>query len=364
MTPSLAPLLVLAEVHPSVLLLFGVAILWYVAARAATDALAGSDPGGTPGRRAIAHWMPVVIVAMYAIAKGEPALALGVVFASSVAALSLVLGVVTLTTPPALIAVDARRKWAFVLPAALLALLAGFRGELTLTHALAFAVEGLALLLLWRDRPANVLAAALPDPETAIETSGQAQTMRPGWLSPVQIVLALFLAALGAVGALWGAHDLAGKWNVAGPGIVATLLLGPSLVLPMVGSGTMLAHRGQYTAAISMLVGFVLLNLCALLPALIVTWHLTHATAASAASAGTPLATAAAYVQGMFAHDPPLIYSMSVWRVDTVVLLVVGVFLLPVSIGRWMPGKIEAAALILGYVIYLAMASAAAGGRI
>src|SRR5436305_5981502 len=101
----------LAEIHPSVLLLFGVAIGWYVAARGATDALAGRDPGGAPGRRAIAHWMPVVIVALYAIARGEPALALGVVFASSVAALSLVLGVVTLTTPPSLIAVDARRKW-------------------------------------------------------------------------------------------------------------------------------------------------------------------------------------------------------------------------------------------------------------
>jgi hypothetical protein len=41
------------------------------------------------------------------------------------------------------------------------------------------------------------------------------------------------------------------------------------------------------------------------------------------------------------------------WRIDTVVLIVVGVLLLPVSIGKWRLGREEGMVLLAGYFFYL-----------
>src|SRR5262245_5829736 len=131
-------------------LLVGAAVAWYIASRAAVDAVAGNLPA--PGRRAIGYWMPVALTALLAAVGNQPEIAVGVVFSASVASLSLVIGVVTLTSPPNVMVVAERRRWGFVLPAAVLAVLAGFRARLTFMHAAIFALEGIALLWLWNDQ--------------------------------------------------------------------------------------------------------------------------------------------------------------------------------------------------------------------
>src|SRR5437660_344582 len=90
----------LLQVNPSLLLLAIIASAWYVASRLAADALSGRGPAAKPAWRAVGHWLPVAVVAVIAALRQQPAIALGIAFASSVACLSLALGVVTVTSPP------------------------------------------------------------------------------------------------------------------------------------------------------------------------------------------------------------------------------------------------------------------------
>src|SRR3954463_10610720 len=108
------------------LILLGIAVVgWYAAARAASESLSGERP--SPGRRAFAYWLPVALTAIAAVIVGRSEIAVGVIFSSSGASLTLVLGIVTIsarhtrTTTP-------RKLWSFVLPAALLMLLIGLSG--------------------------------------------------------------------------------------------------------------------------------------------------------------------------------------------------------------------------------------------
>src|SRR5262245_42849891 len=140
--------------NAALLVLIGASVAWYVAARAAVDALAGDS--SAPGLRAIGYWMPMALVALLAAVGKQPQIAAGVPFGASVACVSLVIGVVQLTSPPRTIVVEDRRRWVFLLPAAVLAILAGFKARLTLLHAGVFLIAGIALLPLWLHRHAQV----------------------------------------------------------------------------------------------------------------------------------------------------------------------------------------------------------------
>ena len=306
-------------------LLIGAALLWYIASRAAVGALTGEMPA--PGRRALGYWMPIAMLALLATVWKEPALAVGVIFASSVACVSLVIGVVTLTSPPQVMVVADRRRWAFLLPAAVLAVLAGFKARLMLMHALIFAVEGIAILLLWRDRESS----GDRDYVRSAELTGR----RSPILSALQLLFAIALAGLGAWTAILAGSQIAQQWESPGKEIIGAMLFGPALIVPMVGDSTLLAQRGQYTASISSAVAIALLNLCVLLPLVIVTWHVSHI--------------------WITTDDPPLLFAPSVWRVDAALLVVIGLWLLPVSIGRWIPSRLEGAALVGGYAAYMMM---------
>ena len=48
-----------------------------------------------------------------------------------------------------------------------------------------------------------------------------------------------------------------------------------------------------------------------------------------------------------------LIYPTAVWRIDNVLLIIMGVMLLPVALGKWALGREEGLALIAGYFFYL-----------
>ena len=163
--------------NAAVLLLAGAAAGWYAASFTASEALAGSRLALR--RRVLGQWLPILAMALVATLAQQTEVALGVLFATSVAALSLVLGIVTIahefapppappggfpvietsnphvvavaTTPDAVVS-RARRPWAFILPAALIALLAGFSGRLTGLHAVLLAVAGLFIVSLWNAR--------------------------------------------------------------------------------------------------------------------------------------------------------------------------------------------------------------------
>src|SRR5262245_27179154 len=119
-----------------IFVLMGAALAFYVAARAGSAAL---DPRGTPpGAAAVAHWLPIAAVALASV-QLFPHASVSIIFASCVTCLTLVFGV-TLVSLPDYVGAEAMESrglggshaWSMVLPAAILALLAGFSGSFKL----------------------------------------------------------------------------------------------------------------------------------------------------------------------------------------------------------------------------------------
>jgi hypothetical protein len=294
-----------------------------------------------------------------AIFIGRPEIAVGVIFASSVAALTLVLGIVTIAarhTHPT----SARRLWAFVLPVALISLLIGFSGGFRWMHVPLLLLEGLALLLVWNDPPLARVAwdasAHEKDPQTS---KGGAPS------SGARVGLILFALIAGGVSAWAGliaAVDLSNRLELPGAGLVSALMLSPALVLAMIGNGSQLSGAGHYDEAASSQVGFVLLNLCLLLPLATVLWLTRpqwhpplHALFAPTTQPTTDPATTRA-IESLSSDAPrTLSYPMAVWRVDTVMLIALGLLLLPMALGRWSIGMSEGFGLIVSYTIYMVL---------
>jgi Ca2+/Na+ antiporter len=369
--------------NAAVLLLAGAAAGWYAASFAATDALAGTRLALR--RRTFAQWLPVITMALVATLAQQTDIALGVLFATSVAALALVLGIVTVThefgrTPtnpggfpvieprgeegasmgelidaPSTPATRGRRLWAFVLPAALIVLLAGFTGRFNGLHAMLLALEGLVILSVWNARGEFDEVDAAP-PEPAPRTN-------PGALRrAVEFALAVVLALLASWAGVRATRDVSREIGLVSGGFVAAMLVAPALVLPMIGSGMALARANLYPGAISASVGVVLLNLCFGLPLVIGTWYAkplwtdrTDRLVAMIVPAEPAPTTAPVTDVNPIAPDPSMRFPIALWRVDTVVLILLGLVLLPLSVGRWLPGKFEGVLLVFVYVIYMGL---------
>ena len=347
----------------SVALMLGAAVAVYVAGRAAADATAGGRPA-SGGRLAVGHWVPVAVVTVVAAMAGQFAVAVGLVFATAVGCLSLGLGTLAVVAPHAVAApVAARRTWPLLVPAALLTLLAGFHRDVPWVAAVALAVEGACVLAVWRDRRADAPPADPPAPVPG---------WVPPWLRPVQLLLAVGLAIIGAYLAMAGLTGAASANEAATPGLLTATFLAPLVVLPILGTGADLAHRGAAAAgeAASALVGVALLDACLGLP-LAVAAAVGRARLAAALSADPAIARAwrpwlgmVAPVVGTGASTRPVPtvavgvsaavpFPLAVWRVDVVVLTVLAVAVTPVALGRWPIGRRQGVALLAGYVAYL-----------
>jgi Ca2+/Na+ antiporter len=338
---------------PAVLILLGSAGL-YVASRAAVDALAriNGNPGlgrlPSPGLLALGHWMPIVALAGFAAARGLSQVALGVIFGSSVAALSLAMGLVTYLLPPSSLPAS-RRAWPFVLTGVMVPLLGGFSGQLTWLHALILLVLGAIAWWVWKGAavelsPAQALAAALPalDAGTAVARTPDRETI-PVTLRAIQWLLAVGLALLGAKMALRGAAGAEANSRFMTTGLLAAAVLSPMIVLPMIASGTDLAHHGRSGEAVAALMGLAMLNLFILLPMVIVFWYIR-----SAGQIGYQ-----AGLVGFWEKLEPIPLPITVWRIDLVMLTIIGFAMVPVAMGRWALGRLESIGLIIGYVGYL-----------
>ena len=372
--------------NAAVLLLAGAAAGWYAASFTASEALAGGKLALR--RRVFAQWIPIITLALVATLSQQTNVALGVLLASSVAALSLVLGIVTIshefarhsTEPGGFPVIEAhgpvtieravapgaqssppvaRRVWAFVLPTAMILLLAGFTGRLNGIHALLLAIEGLAILSLWNARGEfDAIDAAAPD----VAPRGMARRA-------IEFTLAFLLALLASWAGVRATLDVSRQIGLVSGAFVSALLVAPALVLPMIGSGMMLARANLYSGAVSASVGIVLLNLCFGLPLVIGVWYakplwgarserlVAMVTPADGAPTTAPAVNDDATAT---ATDPSIRFPISMWRVDTVILVLLGLVLLPLAVGRWLPGKFEGVLLVCVYVIYMGVTTWAA----
>jgi hypothetical protein len=311
---------------PDLILLLGSLIAFYVSSRAAADAL---DRGGSPSpaRQAIGHTIPIAAVAWGAAATGHAQLAVAVLFSTAVAALSLVAALSMLAAPTG--EIEPRGVWALVLPAALLAWLAGFAGQLIWIAAVALLLEGIAIAAAWGGREKEAT-------EGRSDEATKGRNFSP--LRVVQLVLAIALAGIGVWMALRASEYVFRQTYLITEGLFAAAVIAPILVLPMIGLGVAQAQRGQLAAALGAQVGVALLNICLVLPVTAGVWWIFHR------------------------HQGLLGFPMGVWRIDNMALVVLGLFLLCLTLRLWRAGKAQAGLLLVAYLVYLAMSLRAAVG--
>lgn len=333
--------------NEGVLLLVAAALVLYGASRLALHALAHPD-GSDPGRRAIGQWLPIAAAAIGAVLLRQPEVAVSIILGSSVTCLSLVTGLVTLMAPMEMLP-PGRRVWPFLMPAALIPLMAGFSGHLGPWHAGAMLLFGFAVLAVW-----------LQEPQAIDVPSAAASTAAPSPRTPrraerlVLLVVALLLCAAGAYLSIRGTLSAASQSRYMTAAVVATVILCPLLMLPTIGTASAVAQHGQVGRALTALVGTVLLNLCLLLPIAV---FLHMALPANPASASGPSPLDLSYFQLSFRPASmslaPLPYPMAAWRIDNVLLVVLGFATVPIATGRWLIGRGESLLLIMGYMTYL-----------
>src|SRR4051812_7329500 len=326
--------------HGGLLVLLALAaVTLYVASRTAAGALARGVVG-RPGLRAVGHWLPIAVTGVVAVRLGKPDVAVALAFSTSVAALSFVLGICTYIAP-----MDApaawRRAWPFVLPAALLALVAGFSGQLTALHAMAMLILGGAVYSAWRE------AVARGEAEAVVSSmEGVPEPQPPPWLVVAELLLALALAGRGGWGGVALASKAAAPLPLVSPRLVAVAVLTPLLALPMLATVPPERAAAHTSTMASTAVALALLNLCCLLPLLTIYWHLhtglSHAAPALADAKGAGL------LMSVTAHAAAMPFPLATWRIDAVVLTVLGLTLVPVALGRWELGRWEAIGLVSG----------------
>lgn len=291
-------------------------LAWYVAVRAAVDA--------APARWAtlgtsIALALPVIAIAAVGAFQGRIGSAVTLCFGSAVGALTLGMGVTLLSAPPAVFSAAPARWWMVLVPIAAAALLGGFAGSLgTLQIA---ALGGMALV-------AVLLTSERDEPFASKSSSA------PRVLPAIQWLLAMTLAGVGAMVGLAALLRMRDEIPRADDSILTTIMVGPASVLPMIGVAAGWLRRGRADVAVRSLVGSAVVCLAIVLP--LIGLYVLRTT------------------------ETPASIPVRVWRIDSVVLMVIAIALVPASLRRLRLGRLEGAFLLALYGGYL-LASVIAG---
>lgn len=315
------------------------------------------------GLRSLGWFIPIAAASLISMLLGHPEIAVGIVFGTSVGAMTTVVGFVALAGPIDDGPPHWRRIWPFQLVACILVLIVGFKGFFDYRDAIALIVQGLFVWFLWNDRlpvttqsvlenawtaaanrpplPAMNLSDARPTAGTAARWTGSDMTMLV-----MQLVLTGALLWLGSWGVTKGAVHASQRINGMSTSGLAGSVISLSMVLPMMYGAWRNAEGGRGWAPLTTQIGVVLLNLCALLPLLILMPYVALKLPQAAHWAGDAMAP-----RGEL--PTLLIFPSPMWRVDNVILVVTGVLLLPVSIGKWRLGREEGMILMAGYFFYL-----------
>ncbi|HEX8913928.1 MAG TPA: hypothetical protein VF796_16385, partial [Humisphaera sp.] len=143
-------------------------------------------------------------------------------------------------------------------------------------------------------------------------------------------------------------------------GVLVAGAVGPALTLPLLAAGTDLAQRGRAGDGCSAFVGVALLNVFLLVPAVVFGGWVRSINGGVVLLPeepfnGTGVRPWLDEIFELVGRVPSTPLPMAVWRVDTVVLTIAGLLLVPVAAGRWRLGRLEAIVLLVGYAIYLAV---------
>lgn len=321
--PSLDP------IQLSLLLLLGASVVLYAGTRLLWSAVPW------PGLwRGVAMSGPMIALALYH-APGSPGMAVSLLVSAAVLALTLGVGVSTIDLPVA--EADGSPTLRTLLPLVATVCLCGFRGGLGWFEAFALAIVG--GLTLWT-------------------AAGERRTPRVA--SPMNMAIpAVLILAGGLVLLIYATGLFRHASGSAAFGPVVVLLTVPAVLLAILGLLTAEAREHRPDTPQETAVGLAIACLGLGLPAviavgnawpLVAEWRTAMATTQPATQAATQATT-------WLASSPPVLMPLVTWRVDSVLLVVVGVLLLPIGFGRFKLGRAEGAWLILIYLAYAAVAT-------
>lgn len=282
-------------------------------------------------------WVAMVLPALAMVgasaAAGHPEMALGVALGAAVAALGLAVPLAILQGSPAATAGEAEQItaadtgwWALSLPIGASVFLVGLSSVLDWVGAACLAALGLAICPVIfsgakRDGAGKRVVEGLPGALLAIVAGG------------VSVVAAIALAQ---------------RHPNAPAGLIAACVLGPMSVLPLLGAATSRAAEGDLMESI----GACLRQAVALL---ITGPVLTFIVIAL--RPGVVGRSLNAVEWGMGVRFPG-----TLWRVETVLLMVIAAALVPIGMGRFVPTRRDGLVLLVVYVGYLVV-SAVSGLR-
>lgn len=364
----MAPLpLTFAQADPTqtaLLLCVAAAVAWYIASYAAADAARAASGSITLGI-VVGGALPVTIAAVAAALGGMTQAALSLAVGAAVAAVTLVFGLVS-TTRTVKAGLPERTgtggtggkggrrvDLAMLLPVAVTLLLAGFAGYISAYQALLFLAEG--VIVAW------MLTRGRAEAEEEAEADPKVKPARtPAWATGVQLIMAAVLSAA-AAGLAFAATDAAGGFfGQRVDALFASVLFAAVLLLPLIGIGTVAAADGNRLAVQRGLVMLAAILLTTCLPAVVLIAGVQEAREMVSAEV-TDLAIQAAGGESapvwrqLIERPPGMALPLRIWRVDAVLLCVVGLLFLPAAAGRFRVGRIEGVGLIMAYAIYLVL---------
>jgi hypothetical protein len=279
--------------------------------------------------RGVAVGLPIVGLALVQ-STWAPASAIALLVSAAVLVATLGLGVSTIDLPPG--QSGASPVLRCLLPLSATACLAGFHGEITWLIALGLLVVG--ALTLWT-------ADDLRHPERV-----------PA--KPLAVLPAVFFLPVGLWLLVIASTVFRHASGSAASTPVVVLLIAPACLLALLGLLTAEArqHAPETPQETASGLAIVCLGLGVPLVAIVGrAWPI----AVNAVSGSIPRLSSLAATQP--ADFPHVAMPLATWRVDTVLLVVVSVMLLPIGTGRFRLGRSEGVALILLYLAYAAVAT-------
>lgn len=292
-------------------LLAAAAILFYGASHLLWRQTGGHQ-AQYPFVRGILLALPSILIAGWACWIGESSKSVALLTSGAVIFITLLLGIVSMSAPAGGISSSALKMLA---PLSVGTLIIGLSGELRLIHA--WSLLAMAVLLVWAF------------PKTPFGSQGQSSGR--GWAYTVFLYLMGVIAMSIAVSKIVELPVL----PLLGPVVV------PLTVLGAIGLLVTDLQRGESLGedpAVQTICGGVLALLGIGLPLVIVLAHLTGGTGpATTQPTGTPA----------------VIMPLQAWRIDTVLLTVLSVILLPAGLGRFRLGRLEGVLLVLTCLLFL-----------
>jgi Ca2+/Na+ antiporter len=395
------------------------ALLVYFASRMLAEPVYGIVGRGTskseagaiprPLRAALGHWLVIAALALGAVLAGQSDLAIGIVFSSTIATLSVGVGLLAalryrsedanaamsigaseLATEPLEVPTGTSTgtstgaaAWRLLVPAALVPLLGGFSGRLGVLDSVILLGIGILAVMLWRGGRHSASGVQS-------ESASNAKSIGLVLGSGLGLLLALVLSGIAAALILRGAGVIMRAWEVPPTGVAAELL-GPIVVIPLVALASAPDKTSQATKIdpLARCAGVALLNLCLLLP-IVALANSARDAASTSSFAGGWLKTSAAWLnpppqlaslQGPGAATNPTaavaavsadasttpelrgtVMPLVTWRVDCPYLLLLTLLLVPISLGRWSLSRVEGQFLALSYFAYVLISAQVAAG--